>query len=410
MCGDDASQLTRRALLACAAFSVAAPGARAGNPRDAEELSLNWLWLDDLGGLPFVLVSADATPASDTGVGLWLLDTGAGANVVDRTWAKAAGLRAAGSQRVVTPGGPVSAARFEGIRLRLTDTALTLETVVALDLSGHSAAAGRPVHGIVGWPLLGAAPLHLDVPRGVWRFAPRAPGTGADSGGLPLPWAPGQAMPVVRADLGAAGSRLLLLDTGFAGALMVWGGAAAALATGSPSVVTVDDISGPTSVGVGLLRRLRLGDALWDEVPTLLLHQSPLAAAAALPDVEGAIGMALLADGALTIDGPRRQAVVQRREGAEPLPGGFGLGLAKPGSTPELVARRVVQSGPAAKAGVRVGDRLLAVSGLVGLPPTAPAVWAALRGIEEADFTWQAPGGPPRVTRLRRERFFPRLD
>ena len=367
---------------------------------------LRWLQLGDVGGL--AAFDAVASVAAASAAGLWLLDTGAEATVVHAALAAQLGLRQRGTRRVRGPGGRLdNVPAVEPPLLQVSGAGVPLHDAAVLDLSAHAAAAGEPVLGIVGWPTLGTAPWQLDLgalrwDAGTWTPPPAGVATVAT-----LPLSPEHTLPVVSARWGDRAPMPLLLDTGFAGGLMLWGDAAQALgaAAGSGARIDVAGIGGRTTVSAVLLARLRVGAAEWHDVPVLLLPGSPLREVASLRGVVGAIGMALFADAVLghDPDSSARRAWTTAGTGAAPLPGGFGLDLAAAGG--RLVVQQVLAGGPAAAAGVRAGDLLLALDGTPLPQPTPPAAWGRLRGVAEAVFGWQR-GDAPRTTRLRRERFF----
>ena len=399
--------MRRREVLATAAGAVFV-GPAAGTRASVDPL--RWLALGDIGGLAMVDASATDAAAAADGVGtagLWLLDTGAEVAAVDRTLAARLRLRRRGTRRVRTAGGDVSsAALVEAPALQAGSTALDLQDTVVLDLAAHAAAAGEPVLGIVGWPTLGALDCRLDMAAGQWRTGATA--VQRDPGAIELPRSADHALPVVWARLGERAPTLLLLDTGFAGALMLWGDAASDLAgaASSDARIAVDGIGGRTTVSALLLARLGVGAAAWLDVPTLLLAAPPATAGAALRGVTGAIGMALVGDAVLGFDARRRSAWTTAGTAADALPGGFGVVLAMRGGW--LIAHQVLASSPAAAAGVRPGDRLVALDNAPLSQQTLPAAWGVLAGVPQARFVWQRDGAQ-RSTLLTRDRFFRRV-
>lgn len=392
----------RRRLLQ--ALAVAAWPGTAAARADGDSGPLRWLPVGDIGGL--AVLDARASGPDGTATGAWLLDTGAEAAVVHAGLAARLGLRRRGSRDVRAPGGRVAVAPVvEPPGLCVAGTCLALEEATVIDLGAHGAAAGEPVQGIVGWPTLAARPWRLEPAAGRWSrgdeaFAPPA-------GALPMPWRGGSGLPIVDGQWGERAPAPLLLDTGFAGALMLWGDAATALgsAAGTSARIEVEGIGGRTAVTAVLLARLRVGSAAWNDVPALLLPTSPLGSTTALRGVMGAVGMALFEDAALGFDAARRSAWTTAAAGT-PLPGGFGVVLATVAD--RLVAQQVLAGSPAAAAGVHAGDELVALDGLPLPRPVPPAAWSRLRGRAEADFEWRRVDGR-RTTVLARSRFFARV-
>ena len=398
--------LLRHAGTTLAMALVGRPRAALGATDGAVSGAMRWLATGDIGGLMLLDVVA-GEPAGSTAEGTWLLDTGAESDVVSPEMSARLQLAGAAARRVATPGGATMARSVVLPTLRSEAVVLrTGATAVVLDLAPHHAASGEPVLGILGWPTLGAQPWLFDLAAQRWAAGPRADATG---GALlqALPCSADHALPIVLARLGDRAPLPLLLDTGFAGALMLWGDAAAAIAPGGGTAIAVDDIAGPIRLDAVLLGALQLGATAWRDVPALLLARSPLAAAAGLQRVHGAVGMALFEGALLAIDGPSSTASTSAGAAGDPLPGGFGFGLA-PRADGGLQATQVAAGGPAAIAGVRAGDRLLGVDGqpIVGTSPAQ--VWAKLRGVEAVELGWQR-GARRTDVRLQRARFFPQV-
>ncbi len=414
--GRNAAATQARAAPAAAAASAVAPAtgdadraaaapAPARHPGFVARGPLRWLQLGDVGGL--AAFDAVASTAGASAAGLWLFDSGAEATVVDTALAAQLGLRARGTRRVRGPGGRLdSVPAVEPPLLQAGGAGVPLHDAAVLDLSAHAAAAGEPVLGIVGWPTLGAARWRLDLGSLLWEAGTVTPPA---AGVATLPLSPDHALPVVSALWGDRAPMPLLLDTGFAGGLMLWGDAAQALgaAAGSSARIDVAGIGGRTTVSAVLLARLRVAAAEWHDVPVMLLPGSPMRDVASLRGVVGVIGMALFADAVLGHDPAARRAWTTAGIGAAPLPGGFGVVLAA--ADGRLVAQQVLAGSPAAAAGVRAGDLLLALDGTPLPQPTPAAAWGRLRGVAEAVFEWQR-GNASRTTRLRRERFFARVS
>ena len=91
-----------------------------------------------------------------------------------------------------------------------------------------------------------------------------------------------------------------------------------------------------------------------------------------------------------------------------PLPGGFGITLAQ-GSGAGLVVNAVLDGGPAAAAGIAVGDAVTAIDGHTTLSWAPADAWQALAGRGAADFEIARAGSTTRRMRLQRQRFFPLL-
>jgi C-terminal processing protease CtpA/Prc len=119
--------------------------------------------------------------------------------------------------------------------------------------------------------------------------------------------------------------------------------------------------------------------------------------------------VALFEAGAVTLDGPGARLIVELPGLPEPppLPGGFGLALI--GRSDGLAVAAVLDTGPAAAAGIQPGDTVLAIDGTETRGWTPTQAWGALAGRNGAVFDVRRDDAPGRRVRLERRRFFPLL-
>ncbi len=90
--------------------------------------------------------------------------------------------------------------------------------------------------------------------------------------------------------------------------------------------------------------------------------------------------------------------------GEAELEGTAGLGLTLAARGPALLVAGVVPDGPAARAGLRAGDRILAIDGSAARGPALAAAEAAIAGPVGSTLLlrWQPRVGPPRQARIAR--------
>ena len=121
----------------------------------------------------------------------------------------------------------------------------------------------------------------------------------------------------------------------------------------------------------------------------------------------GSLGIALFEPGAVTLDGPGGRLIVELPGLPEPppLPGGFGLRFELGTS---LVVSGVVEGGPAAAAGVAVGDQVQAIDGADARQWSVAQAWSMLAGRDAMVMQVFRDGASRRID-LRRARFFPSL-
>jgi len=115
-----------------------------------------------------VLVAAEVNGVR----GDFLLDTGAGATVLDAGFAAELGLAARGIMEARGTGGSEPASFVDVEELRLPGARLGPQTVVSLPLAGLTDALGRPIAGILGWDFLSRFAVEIDYARARLALAP----------------------------------------------------------------------------------------------------------------------------------------------------------------------------------------------------------------------------------------------
>jgi aspartyl protease family protein len=393
----------RRALLRALAATAAPPSLRAAFATTAPAgagAPLHQRHTGDAGALAWVEATLQGRRLRA------LVDSGASVSLVAPALAQALGLRHDGRTQVATLGGvqPAERVRLEG--LSLGGNPLPPTPALALDPAAVLGPALGGIDGLLGMPVLAMQALHLDLAAGRLAIGP-APGPRAV---MPLRWDEG--LPVVELRLGDRAGASFLLDTGNAGALVVFAHHAERLlaqATDLPRLA-VREAGGVVTAALALLDRVDAGAWTARDVPVAFETGSRARRGRHFDRLAGSLGLALFVDGGLALDAPASQASTAGPAGRDlpPRPGGFGAVLAPGDGGPVLAA--VIDGGPAARAGLQPGDRLTQLDGVAAAGLAPHEVWQRLQGREAAEFGFErADGSAPRRLRLARERFFPRL-
>jgi Aspartyl protease/PDZ domain len=362
---------------------------------------LQLLRTGDVGGLPLIDVEFQGKPTR------WLLDSGSSAALVTPALAQRMKLRELSSLRVAMAGGVQTLQRYRLPPLPglgMTDAV----DAIALDLQSLLGPAGAIVDGALGAPWLRQRSCRFDLARRQvqWRNAPGAAPTAAAV--LPVRWDDG--LPVVELSIGARSPDAFVFDTGNAGALVLFARRAGELLAGRgnwPST-TVRELGGSVSARHALIERLAAPGWVARQVPAALESGDAARRGRHFERLAGSLGIALFESGAVTLDGPGGQLIVELPGLPEPppLPGGFGLRFERGTS---LVVGSVVEGGPAAQSGVTVGDQVQAIDGADARQWSAVQAWEALAGRESMVMQLYRDGVSRRVE-LHRARFFPPLS
>jgi carboxyl-terminal processing protease len=112
----------------------------------------------------------------------------------------------------------------------------------------------------------------------------------------------------------------------------------------------------------------------------------------------------------VTLDGPGERLRIDLPGLPEPppLPGGFGFRL-QPDPAGRLQIAALIDEGPAAAAGLAVGDRVLGIDDADAGLWTPAQAWQALSGRDSARLRLQRGEGAVQTVALRRASFFPLL-
>ena len=363
-------------------------------------LPLRLLRTGDLGGLPWVEIELGGQPTR------WLVDSGASAALIAPVVAERLALRPLAPMRVAMAGGVQTLQRYALPPLPGAG-AEAGAAAIALDLQALLGAGAARLDGALGAPWLKERSTRFDFARGELRWSSSPAPDTAGAARLPLRWDEG--LPVISLALGARPPDEFVFDTGNAGALVLFARRAASLLASSEPLpeTAVRELGGV--VRARLARLDRLGAPGWQarQVPVALESGQAVRRGMHFDRLAGSLGVALFEPGAVTLDGPGGRLVVELPGLPEPpaLAGGFGLRL-EAGSS--LAVSAVLDGGPAAAAGLQVGDQVQAIDGADARAWSAPQAWEAMAGREAATLQVFRAGASQRVA-LRRERFFPLL-
>lgn len=316
----------------------------------------------------------------------FLLDSGAQLTHYTAELVAAAGLRTSGRVGITGTGsGRVRGAYVAPAALRIGTLTLPVgrgisapaETLFGPVFSG----TGRRFEGVVGYDLFAAYAVEIDYSARLLRLYPRR---GAPVAGDPVPIRLIDRKPYVDAGLTVGGATLpalLHLDTGFGGTLSLNGRFVAQqnlLARAGPTLAAVmRGVGGAGEARLARIDRLRFGPIAAERpIVSLFLIQG----AGVRAESAGRIGGELLRRYRVTIDYAARTVRFVPGTGAgapfEADMSGVSFLQAPDGG---FVAAGVAEGTAAAEAGVRAGDRLLALDGRPAAGMSLEAVRAALR-------------------------------
>jgi predicted aspartyl protease len=302
----------------------------------------------------------------------FIVDTGAGASVVNAEWAERIGLEAEGEVEVSASGGSVDASQVTGADLMIAGVELHDVTLLAIPLSGLESGVGRSLGGIIGWDLFDRYVVEIDYRARALRLhgpdSYRYEGPGAS-----LPIAIEDNTPFVSATLVGPGGQTipskLLIDTGNTGTITLntpFVRRHRLVETSERVIPLVASaiLAGNAQRYVGRVEELHLGSFRFPELLAILAQDEEGDFAEARND--GLIGGDLLRRFRLVVDYPHRRLILEPGEGigrsTEFDMSGMSLGTAAPNFQTFRV-RLVIPGSPAEDAGVEPGDLLLTIDG-----------------------------------------------
>lgn len=299
--GDPRFDLTLRAT-ACEILDELPQGAIAPPVPDAADFEITDA--DSAGAIAVEIVDhLVLVTARVNGVpGPFLVDTGAGANVLDSGFAAELGLAARGVMEARGAGGSEPAAFVDVESLRLPGVVLHGQTIVAIGLDTVAGALGRPIAGILGWDFLSRFAVEIDYARGTLglrRSGQYEPPPGAERVALRIE----MNVPRVEATLDGEHRGSFLVDTGNGRGLLLHSPFVRAHGYGpdaSSGAADVAGVGGRTRMDRITVRSLALGGARFRDVPAFVSDSEE--GIVAIDEAIGNIGGALFEGSVLAFD------------------------------------------------------------------------------------------------------------
>lgn len=331
-----------------------------------------------------------------------LLDTGAGATVVAKAFADRIGLDTSSGSQGTALGIAANTAAVRVERVALSIGRLETEMPVVVLPLDVAPALGRDLEVVLGRDLFRAYVVELDYATGtVTLHDPQ--GYRYRGGGVTLPMQQGELdafyVEGLIEDLGRA---WLELDTGSTTTLTLHAPFVErhALLAGRPRGTGLrGGVGGALDVVTTRLDHLSLGGAVFRDVP--VDTDSSQAGAFRRTKADGNLGSSLLRRFRVTIDSSRMQLHLEpiaERVGT-PFPRNrSGLALAFHGTYLEVL--QVMAESPAAVAGIRVGDRIVAVDGVAVNASYWDSQWTWVRGSAGTTVNLELANGDRRTFRL----------
>jgi hypothetical protein len=289
-----------------------------------------------------------------------VLDTGDGPLVLDQAFAQGLATTGAADLNAKDMTGVISGRAGGVVRLRIGPATLDDLPVAIFDLAGFNMALPRPVHAIVGRDLFDRFAIEIDFANTRLRF-PAAAELGAFADAIALGRCERnlrtvdvsiEGHPAVSAMLDSGADRALYLSAAYAGAQ--------GLLTGrKTSTALSGGLAGQQLSTVAVVDSLAMGPTTFHDLP---IEVPP----AWTFDVPAIVGLPIIRRfSRLVFDFPRDRVVIPT--GVRPSAEVFrkdrtGLGVVLAGDCLQIV--HVADNSPAALAGLRIGDEILAVDGV----------------------------------------------
>ena len=306
----------------------------------------------------------------------FLVDTGAGMTAVSIELARELDVAHGEKLEVVGLGGGTEARAAKLPPLRIGSFTLSDVHGLVLDLDELRAGLGADLDGILGFSALARYAVTFDFARGQIELAQNAEARAPGSGGTRVPFemVGGQVILPVRVDGGPESS--FLVDSGAWRTFLppeIGARLDAPADRRLPGIPSSGADGRPIEAEAVRVRSLRVGD-VEVERPIVLVpasaEQGGSEVWSLVTRARGVLGVDFLGRFRVTIDFPRQEVTLERVAGTTLVESetsfmgpGVVLGAAAAGSGDGARVRRVLANSPAAKAGVRVGDRVTTIDG-----------------------------------------------
>jgi len=291
--------------------------------------------------------------------GFFFLDTGAGANCVNERIAKELDLPVAGDLTATGAGGSTNTEYRQVSALGIGPVRMGEHVVVALDLEPIEKVMGVEIGGIIGYDFLSQVVFALDYDAGSLTVRDPAVFTPPPAT-REVAFLLGKNTPLLAGTIEDRASGWFRVDSGAGDFVSLHGPFVRAhdlLAGRETGKSTAMGIGGTQRMYVGRLASCMIaGERFTDVEASFTLAEE---GALADEDIAGTVGGQFLRQVAATFDYGRERAYLARRDAAAER--GFGFGARLDGD--HLIVTDVKADRPAARAGLRAGDRVLSVRG-----------------------------------------------
>jgi predicted aspartyl protease len=303
-----------------------------------------------------------------------VVDSGAGATVVDVSLARSLGLHLEGGVTAKGVGGSVPAQLARSVPITVGAFSATLPAVAVIDLRGVQDQLGRAMPVILGRDIFSVAVVDIDYPgRRLWF---RDPATTRPRGGMVVALRADGGRYQVEGRIDALPSARFDLDTGSSDALVVFRAFALAnrLLEGRAPLSTrlVGGVGGSSVARIGTIGTFSIGSLSMRNVPTVF-HQGETGAFATT-QAAGLVGGGLLTHFRVIFDTPGRTLTLMP-------PGSGGLSFLKDRLGLQVIYRNgtlrvthVAAGSAAERDGWRAGDEIRSVDGSP-IPPDYWSLW-----------------------------------
>jgi hypothetical protein len=312
-----------------------------------------------------------------------LFDTGGG-NAVDPQFAKSLKLketshgRAAGAGEATVPAAETHVRTLEFGSIVMRDQSFTVLPLPSGLTNGNDVR----IDAIVGREILHRYVTRIDYDAQTLTFTPSDEFNYEGSGeAIPLQSRHGAA--VVHGTIDGLGG-IFQIDTGSSASLILTSPFVAAhglrtLDRPVGDMIVGRGVGGYTRAGLALGKTFRIGSFVLDDV--VLDLSIDRRGAFASHDIDGNIGNDVLRRTTLTLDEPRHIVYLERnaRTDVPTAPNRAGL-FAQNDDRAYFAVAGVLVGGPAYEAGIRAGDRIVAIDGTTARSVTADNFWHLLRG------------------------------
>ena len=302
----------------------------------------------------------------------FILDTGASTSVINARLTEKLGLKAEGQGEATTGGGAIDVRFVNGAKLRVGSVDLPNATLTAIPLAGLESGLGQAVGGIIGYEMFERYVVEIDyVSRIVRLYEPKNyQYTGKGSA---IPTTLVEKTPFVHARIiGPAGvdaDGTFEFDTGQVGSLTVTGDFVSRNNLLDPSrkileMRTGAILAGRVNARVVRVKGVRLGAFVVSEPVATIIPG--FMEAGIEEEAAGLIGGEILRRFTVVIDYARSRVILEpNRQFSAPIEFDMsGMSLAAQDSDLKTYAvRTLIEGGPAAESGIKIGDVITAIDG-----------------------------------------------